>query len=898
MNMKKILLASIVLLAGRSFAQNVAPPANWNLCHNYTGAQATTTSPSSTQMAFSFTFPVNERQTSAVIKNASGVTVRNLWSNRCYAAGSYFEMWDGNDDFGNPATGGPFSPWVLANNIQSTWGLLGTTETSWTAPNNWDTGGGPTTARVFIGDQAFNFNGYTETVQTMSTFNRNTPNSGIFPWPRVEFANRLEPFLDTDGTYIYTVFIAYGSTFPGSVVALYPSGQNYSFSQGALSNAAEFVNNGKIPPSLTLPHFGVCDQTAIGTGALTGVAVQRSGNILAVSHGYMNFGTDVAASQDLINLYNKTTCASLGSVTVTNPQVSKFDNNGNLWVISGYHGGVAGTPGNTTPNVLYEVTSVGSGNTVTNMTSTLGLQNPEAVTVDPTTGDLFIADGGTSQQIKEFNPTTHALISTLGKAGGFGTAPCNATIDPGTTSTPPTLNIPNHNNPTFWFDPLVAGGHNTGFLSPFRVYLSFDGAGDLWVGDWANNREMHYKRGSPWTYVNRILRTSWNYSVTGAYGAPTRIWGGNNQGGFVEYDRNYSVPLQPGDPDPNLGGNGAWEEGYNWMPCMQALGVTNASAQSGRNAVTFANGNTILLPIDQAASNVLDVMLMVSTSGVLTWESVSPPFSPYPWPDNIGNYYELTQTGTSPNFVNTINEKPVTGFDSNGFPQWGSYSPIASYTASVNGPQTGPEAGPNSYAPTSGNIIPIFDLSTNTAVSAPAPAFHLGGLPVGGTSLQWSTMLQKQVPFTTNDGTFPAVLGSHYAAAQGVDTNQANHDIFAAYNGNFGPLACQFWHYRDDGLLLETIGWQQSFAYPTAGSWGNNAGYPSRNAGAPGTVPGLCGDISNFVLVNGTDGYHLFYGDEGYHNATHEVDITGLSTEHEYTGTGALGTTVTLTQSF
>ncbi len=60
-------------------------------------------------------------------------------------------------------------------------------------------------------------------------------------------------------------------------------------------------------------------------------------------------------------------------------------------------------------------------------------------------------------------------------------------------------------------------------------------------------------------YVDKVLFSQETYAIGMSRTAPTHLFRGT-----IEYAIDYSKPLQPGDPDPTLGGNGSWTMVRNW----------------------------------------------------------------------------------------------------------------------------------------------------------------------------------------------------------------------------------------------------------------------------------------------------------------------------------------------
>jgi hypothetical protein len=79
--------------------------------------------------ATNFSFNIlKDCKASAGVYNSSGVLVRTIWSMVPYSAGRHISSWDGHDDFGDPATGAPFTIKILCSNTNYMWeGVIGNT---------------------------------------------------------------------------------------------------------------------------------------------------------------------------------------------------------------------------------------------------------------------------------------------------------------------------------------------------------------------------------------------------------------------------------------------------------------------------------------------------------------------------------------------------------------------------------------------------------------------------------------------------------------------------------------------------------------------------------------------------------------------------------------------------
>ena len=491
--------------------------------------------------------------------------------------GQHQEAWDGRDDFGEKVSPQLYTVKLAFNNIVYSWdGVIGNTESSWAGYTNWD-GIVPSFVRslTFQNGMAYAANGYMEGGYGASVFDEASPNAQVRPLTKAVF-NTLPTFTfaATDGNLLYFGFQTYGEKPQPiqGVVAFRPSGEYYRFPDGSKypsypEATGTFWNNSVTPP-IGIPDVRAIDPSTYPVAAITGLAVERNGNLLATAHGFYQPGGDTkkaVPSANEIRLWNKSTGTLVGSLSLPNPQGMVFDLQNNLWVISGYGSN----------DILYRVTGVGNTNLVDRPIH--GLSNPMSVAVSPKTGSIFVADGGSSQQIKEFDDKFYHLMSSLGNVGGyFSSEGCNSTVS----------------NTTFWFDP----GPNmnrmpvVGTNSPFVSWVAVAERGDLWVGDFSTSRILHFdKTGATWRYVDRLMYLPWSYNSSVPFDSPTRVFGGPT--GFLEFKVNYSVPIQPGDPDGALG-NHSWQLVRNWLPCFIHQDP-NADLATEMSAYSFPNKKVI-----------------------------------------------------------------------------------------------------------------------------------------------------------------------------------------------------------------------------------------------------------------------------------------------------------------
>jgi len=519
---------------------------------------------SSGDTTFTFTLPT-DAATSAGVYDSKGALVRTLWSNNNLSAGPQTASWDGNDDLGNPMPQGAYQFRVLSNNVKYTWGAIGDTTANWVGPNTWDNMAEIPTDMAIIGTTAYVANSYAEGRPNAASFSLSQPQmpSSLFTLSQCV----LENFVTTDGTLLY--FANTGTGYIGVfsyVMAFEPSANTYhSFSAGLVPPAGNDTGCGNNSPGKVIE---LSRNTRKGN-APTGIAVQTHGNLLAVSHGA--FGT--FASQDVIKLFDKNSGVQVGTVSVPNPQRIAFASDGDLWVISG--------------NSVVLISSIGNQN---NATFTLqGVVKPLALAVDPNTDDILVADGGTAQQVKRFSAGGQ-LLSTYGDLGGY------TDCSPQVTKT------------RLFLDETAGSGYATGSGFPTPTFLAVLQDGSFWVSDQGNARVLHISYQNQ--YLEQISFLRFLYHVQADHGNPSRVFANT-----LEYAIDYTQPLIPGDPDPELGGNSSWTLVKNWSVCLPS----NYS-QYFTDVQTFGSGRTYGIirnasPINYPSGKSVGELFELPTSG-------------------------------------------------------------------------------------------------------------------------------------------------------------------------------------------------------------------------------------------------------------------------------------------
>ena len=561
------------------------------------------------QFAFTLT---TDAKTSAGVYDQSDVLVRTLWSGVTYTSGRHVEYWDGKDDFGNmiATNTSVYNIKVLSNNVTYTWdGVVGNTST---AQNGEAKIRGHRTPgdMTIVGNNAYYETGFSEGDPTSNKFSlSNIQARQYIIWNGHRSLDLDVNHIASDGTYVYWA----GQDGWSS------SGKSFTFATKVSDDTEVLFSNG-VSATMT---YGRTYPKAIDvitgnkTANPTGIAVQKTGNYLFVSHG----GTNT------INVLNKTTGAAVRTIsTFTNPRRMTIDGSDNLWVISG-------------TNTVTKHT-VNTDGTLSAATLTLsGLVNPLDISVSPDNTTVAIVDGGTSQQIKGFSNSTGNSSWTLGQAGGYATS---ATVA----------------DDKFMFRD-INGGHEAGFVE-------YQGDGTLWVGDTGNARMLHFNSGRT-AVTERRGSLPMNYAAAADKNNPTRVFSG-----LLEFAIDYSKPL--------AGNNGSWTLVKNWAYGINdTLYSVNNAPEIFRNIMTLSNGRTYGT-LNYKVNGSADEVVELTPNGNLrftgirfgTWESsrIQQDGSVL----KLANTYDIGK-------VPVWTSRTLTGFDGSNNPVWGNEVSIATAPA-------------------------------------------------------------------------------------------------------------------------------------------------------------------------------------------------------------------------
>ena len=482
-------------------------------------AHATTT--------FTFTLPGNYL-TSAAAYKPDGTLVRTLWRKQAFSAGAHTSSWDDKDDSGNTLPAGTYQVRVLYHNLSYTWeGVIGNTSSSFIGSNVYK-GYLPFSDMSFDSANAIIARAYNEGQSCMQRFTIGGPQAPISNPHHDSFT--AFPYVATDGTWYYAANI--GGGFGGESTTFVTAFNVSDNLPSSFTTGTTLYLNGSYPDQ-TWPNCIDISQTPGTTNPNqpTGIAVQKTGSVLAVSHGYLN----------QVKLFDKRGGNLLGTITVTNPGRVAFAPSGDLWVVTG------------TSAERFASATLGSTNTPA--TTITGFSQPVGIAVHPSNNNIvLVTDSGASQQVKAFNSTGTSLW-TYGQAGGF------QTHGPGVT------------NDKFWFNGVAGAG-----------YVAIQPDGSFWVGDPGNLRSLHFS--SARNYIEQIaFLPGYVRAAAVDINDPTRVFGGN----WLEYKVDYSKPMTPGDPSA-AGGNRGWTLVNNW-----AAGVNTAAYDHICTVATLSNGRTYAL---------------------------------------------------------------------------------------------------------------------------------------------------------------------------------------------------------------------------------------------------------------------------------------------------------------
>ena len=748
-------------------------------------------------VSFSFSL-ASSLKTSAGVYSTDGVLVRTLWSGVVYPAGTHNGVWDGTTDDGQLASNGTYHIKVMSNNVKYVWeGTVG---------NNSDADTGKTVQRgieringmATYGQYAYYSKGYAEGGPSGLKMKLDTPGKRIQILPAGN-TDQQTMFVCTDGIKVY-----WGGFDP------YGDGQNFVFAT-AVSNDAEvsFPGYGKsIKMVRGKTYIGALDSVKHDSAAITGLAVQRSGNYLFVAHERMN----------RLHVLNKTTGQLVQTLSYTKPRALAVDTAGFLWMVY--------QSGSTVRTEKFTVAANGTLSTAGVVLS--GLAYPLAMAVSPNNQTVVVVDGGTSQQLKAYSNGTGSSSWTYGQAGGYAVS---ATV-----------------------------ANNKFYLSDLRdtmtSFIAFQPDGSFWVGDPGNNRAQHFSASR--SFINNIMY------VPGFFGCfldpnnNTRVFAD-----YLEYQIDYSKPLGHN--------NGSWTLVKNWGSKVPAN--KDNEYQRMRNVTTLSNGRTYALFLITASQKWEVAELTPADTLRFTTKLINvatdSTFAQL-YPDGSIRRIKRRYLNVPIKWI----KQPLTGFDANHNPLWGSDSLLASTP-----PVTNRDPGFNGNATklrsgemTSSNLLIAFDPG---AYAAGFDNYHIGAVKYGDNKWLWRT-----APSTFRDytGDFPADgtydIGNSVVNA-GVPAMAVDRHIFWGYHGEFwkNSQTNKWNHLYDNGLLV------------------NQFGITGPEVAGREAAPQMSANAFSPVMTKRNDTIFIYQNDEGLHSGIHRWRITGLNTIQEQIDTVSFTTT-------
>lgn len=424
--------------------------------------------------SFSFTL-ARPATTSAGVYTQGGTLVRTLWNDVKYPSGKVEKDWDGKDDRGIklPATE-TYSVKLLTNNVKHTWeGTIG---------NSSDSAGGLSKHRgyyhcmrglAFSGSYGYFCTGYSEGSPSLGKFNVNRPNQ------KTQFFTSNTQSGDINYVAADNEMVYWGALDANI------RGNSFVFATN-VSNDKEvvFTRGSAYTVKYGKTYTNAISIVKAGNGLITGLAVQKKGNLLLVARADINE----------LQIFDKKTGALINTLTVPAARSVCFDRNDDLWMISG--------------KTNLESFSISKTGQLTPKISITGLEDPAATQASPTADIISVADGGNSQQVKFYSTSTGKELGILGTAGGYF---ADATVT----------------DNKFYFNDAVGKR---------LTFIAYQPNGSFWVNDPGNFRVQHYSPEKK--FIDRIMSLGATYSTWVDKNDITRVWAD-----YLEFNIDYGKRL-------------------------------------------------------------------------------------------------------------------------------------------------------------------------------------------------------------------------------------------------------------------------------------------------------------------------------------------------------------------
>jgi hypothetical protein len=412
--------------------------------------------------------------------------IRTLYNNQPTTAGTQTLTWDGKDDMGAAKAPGTYAirrsdPFQIQYDWQGA--RIGNTSTAISGNTRHKAFQG-VRGMAISGGTAYYCTNYDEGWSTAFKFSLNNIQSRTHITQTGQ-TNQGAQFVATDGVLVYwagpdcnaqtNTFIYATRCSDDSEVTDFPAGAPVATVYGRTYPSAI--------ARLNTPE-----------AAITGLAVQKNGNLLLVARAALNN----------IYVHNKTTGELITTIGgYSNPRCMTFDYVGGVWLNS---------YGNALTHHTIDANGSFSGPTL----SLSGLVTPLDLDVSPDGAIVAICDGNNgSEVIRAYNTNDGSVAWTFGN-GSYTTDPTVA------------------NDKFFFVD------RNTVPSDTFWPFICFAPDGSFWVGDGGNCRMQHYAADR--TFIDRIMYLPHSYGIVVDKNNPRKLING-----LMEFDIDYSKELdQPG----------------------------------------------------------------------------------------------------------------------------------------------------------------------------------------------------------------------------------------------------------------------------------------------------------------------------------------------------------------
>jgi flagellar hook assembly protein FlgD len=671
-----------------------------------------------------------------------GTKVRSLFENTPHGIGTHTIYWDGKDDAGLTVADGPYDFNVTSGNVSGEWqGVIGNNSTDLTGATVWR-GFDRMYDLTTLGSYTYVGIGYNEGQTSHVKFLNSDPHKKIKILPASgSNANMEVRRVANDGVNIFWAGVDPFSTNKNIsfIVATKASDDTeYLFASGASYKCVLGRTYAKA--------ISVVD--SVGSD-ITGLASQRTGNYLFASRKGINGGT--------LYVLNRTTGAAVRTIVIPGVDKLAVDSADNLWIHVG-----------TTVN-KYTVNGDGTITIIPSIGIT-GLSSPQGLGCNNT--DLYVLDGGSSQQIKKYN-SSGTLLSTQGILGGYAS---NAVVA----------------NDKFFFN------DGAGRVSASGISFSVDGT--YRVLDTGNNRIQMYNSSNVWTDRVTFLPKCWSCVVDRTN--PTRVFGD-----YWEFRVDYTKTLQE---------TGGWELINNWGYNVPA---SKDDIQKRLQFLTTIQGRTFAC--QPSGSNWELVELKANGTLIFTGRTFARDFWQMYADGSIRRFNATLSVSGTPTWSMRAN----TGLDAIG-PVWGTEATIC--TAPTKKATDPVPYGNKLVSMTTGEITASNILVTFDGHFAPfgSSGDHIGGIRVGSNQYLWKAAPSTHTGYTgiyPKKGAYDVGNSIQYGGSKAL---VLDNWVLWGYHGEFwkGGQVNKYNILTDKGLMVGQFGttsWDVNFGEAAAEMAGN-----------------------------------------------------------------------------